>query len=186
MDEEPILSEGGVTVTRTRFVVAGRTYATSNITSVVAVKSGQAFGPGILITAIALVVLFASSANQFPLGVAVGLVAVAFGMWTLARSPFRYVVVLRTSGGEISALQSQDLEFVKRVRDAVGRAITTRADDRFPGVSQSHQVPIAMSTASPLTSEDPMGQLAKVAELHKAGVLTDEEFAAKKKQLLGL
>ena len=33
---------------------------------------------------------------------------------------------------------------------------------------------------------DPMEQLAKAAELHKAGVLTDEEFAAKKKQLLGL
>lgn len=33
---------------------------------------------------------------------------------------------------------------------------------------------------------DPMEQLAKAAELHKAGILTDEEFAAKKKQLLGL
>ncbi len=31
-----------------------------------------------------------------------------------------------------------------------------------------------------------MSQLAKAAELHKAGILTDEEFAAKKKQLLGL
>ena len=35
------------------------------------------------------------------------------------------------------------------------------------------------------SSIDPTEQLAKLAELHKAGVLTDEEFNAKKTELLG-
>jgi hypothetical protein len=33
---------------------------------------------------------------------------------------------------------------------------------------------------------DPAEELQKMAELHKQGVLTDEEFAAKKKQILGI
>jgi hypothetical protein len=36
------------------------------------------------------------------------------------------------------------------------------------------------------TEVSPATQLAQFAELHKQGVLTDDEFAAKKKQLLGL
>lgn len=34
--------------------------------------------------------------------------------------------------------------------------------------------------------EDPTAQIAQLAELHSQGILTDEEFAAKKKQLLGI
>jgi len=36
------------------------------------------------------------------------------------------------------------------------------------------------------TSADNLVALEKLAELHKSGILTDDEFAAKKKQLLGL
>ena len=35
-------------------------------------------------------------------------------------------------------------------------------------------------------SDDYMDELERLAELNKQGILTDEEFAAKKKQLLGL
>jgi hypothetical protein len=33
---------------------------------------------------------------------------------------------------------------------------------------------------------DPTEELRNLAELHKQGILTDEEFAAKKKQILGI
>lgn len=39
--------------------------------------------------------------------------------------------------------------------------------------------------AAAAPASDAMDQLAKLAELHRAGVVTDEEFAAKKAQLLG-
>ncbi len=40
------------------------------------------------------------------------------------------------------------------------------------------------STAAVASEPDPTVQLAKLADLHKAGVLTDEEFATKKAELL--
>ena len=45
----------------------------------------------------------------------------------------------------------------------------------------------AVAAAAPAAggSDDALDKLAKLADLHKAGVLTDEEFSAKKAQLLG-
>jgi hypothetical protein len=39
--------------------------------------------------------------------------------------------------------------------------------------------------AAPPEHDDPVDQLAKLAELHKKGVLSDYEFAAAKQKLLG-
>jgi membrane protease subunit (stomatin/prohibitin family) len=45
----------------------------------------------------------------------------------------------------------------------------------------------AAPAAAPAASdEDPMAQVAKLAELHKQGILTDEEFAAAKAKALGI
>lgn len=52
---------------------------------------------------------------------------------------------------------------------------------RQQGAAQARQP----TAAAPATT-DITGELQKLAELHKSGVLTDEEFAAMKKKLLGL
>jgi len=39
-------------------------------------------------------------------------------------------------------------------------------------------------TTASVVAADPTEQIVKLAELHKAGVLTDEEFAMKKVELL--
>ncbi len=45
----------------------------------------------------------------------------------------------------------------------------------------------AAPTAAPAASdEDPMAQVQKLAELHKQGILTDDEFAAAKAKALGI
>jgi hypothetical protein len=44
----------------------------------------------------------------------------------------------------------------------------------------------AAPAAAPGLSDDVVAQLTKLAELRDAGILTDEEFSAKKAQLLGL
>jgi hypothetical protein len=45
----------------------------------------------------------------------------------------------------------------------------------------------APAAAAPAASdEDPMAQVQKLAELHKQGILTDEEFAAAKAKALGI
>jgi Short C-terminal domain len=46
------------------------------------------------------------------------------------------------------------------------------------------QVPPPPPAAAPV--EDDATQLQKLAELHSQGILTDEEFAAKKAQILGI
>ena len=44
--------------------------------------------------------------------------------------------------------------------------------------------PLATSAAAPPSAEDPYEQLAKLAKLRDAGVVTEDEFAAKKQELL--
>jgi hypothetical protein len=45
----------------------------------------------------------------------------------------------------------------------------------------------AAAPAAPAASdEDPMAQVQKLAELHKQGILTDDEFAAAKAKALGI
>lgn len=52
------------------------------------------------------------------------------------------------------------------------------------GMPAMAAAPAAAAPGSPAAS-DPLETLAKLADLHKAGVLTDAEFAAKKAELLG-
>ena len=52
-------------------------------------------------------------------------------------------------------------------------------------VEQARQEGAAHAQAAP-PAKDTTAELQKLADLHKQGVLTDEEFAAAKKKLLGL
>lgn len=47
---------------------------------------------------------------------------------------------------------------------------------------QQAQQPVSQAPSD----DDQMAQLEKLGQLHESGVLTDEEFTAKKKQILGL
>lgn len=54
---------------------------------------------------------------------------------------------------------------------------------------QSQPAPVAeepAQVAAAAPADDTSAQLEQLAKLHSEGVLTDEEFAAKKKQLLGI
>lgn len=44
----------------------------------------------------------------------------------------------------------------------------------------------AAPAAAEASDEDPMAQVQKLAELHKQGILTDEEFTAAKAKALGI
>jgi hypothetical protein len=48
------------------------------------------------------------------------------------------------------------------------------------------KAPPAQAAPTPATSSDPTEQLKRLAELHKSGVLTDEEYAAAKKKVLDI
>lgn len=82
--------------------------------------------------------------------------------------------------GEIDVLASGNRATFKNIEKAYVRdfADWVRARISAPKASGPSVVGHAGASAS--------DELMKMAELHKAGILTDEEFAAKKKQLLGL
>jgi len=50
---------------------------------------------------------------------------------------------------------------------------------------QAASQPVMAQPAAP-AADDPMAEVQKLAELHTAGVLTDEEFAAAKAKALGI
>jgi hypothetical protein len=52
--------------------------------------------------------------------------------------------------------------------------------------SAQQQAPAAAPPPAAVDEDDPMVQVQKLAELHAAGTLTDEEFAAAKAKVLGI
>jgi len=65
------------------------------------------------------------------------------------------------------------------------RAGERRAQEAQAQQAGAQEAPAAASAAAP-AGDDTTAQLKKLADLHDQGVLTDEEFAASKKKLLGI
>lgn len=65
---------------------------------------------------------------------------------------------------------------------AVSNNVSRRQANRWAN-EEAQQAP---QQTAPIDSNDQMQQLEKLGQLHDSGVLTDEEFAAKKAQILGL
>ena len=60
-------------------------------------------------------------------------------------------------------------------------------EDMAEAYEQQQQQPqVVYEQAPPPPADDNMVELRKLADLHSQGILTDEEFAAKKKQILGI
>jgi hypothetical protein len=77
-------------------------------------------------------------------------------------------------------------------RLAVGTAVvagTAGAVSRHQANKQEQQAaaqaPPEAPAEAPTPAEDPYAQLEKLGQLHEQGILTDEEFAAEKKKILG-
>jgi hypothetical protein len=76
---------------------------------------------------------------------------------------------------------------------AVSNRVSRRQANRWEGQPQEMQAQAAAPQAAqqappPGASEAPsdIEQLQQLAKLHEQGILTDEEFAAKKQQILGI
>ena len=72
---------------------------------------------------------------------------------------------------------------------AVGGRVNHRQQEKYAAQDQQQQpqyveAPPAAPAAPP--ADDQMEQLEKLGDLHAKGILTDEEFAAKKAQILGI
>lgn len=71
---------------------------------------------------------------------------------------------------------------------AVSNRVSRRQGERWAQEEASQQQQPQQSYAQPQqsSSDDQIEQLERLAKLKDSGVLTEEEFAAKKKQILGM
>ena len=74
---------------------------------------------------------------------------------------------------------------------AVGGAVQHRQQERYAAkdaeAQQAQEPQVQYAEAPPAAPAPDLGaQLTQLAQLHEQGILTDEEFAAKKAQILGI
>lgn len=118
MDEKVFMSEGGVTVTSSRFIVSSQTYAMSGITSVKnSTKYPSRTGPIVLGILGGVMLANSSWYGAIPLGLAV--------LWWISQK-VEFHVLLTTAAGEMEALSGEDQEFTSRVVKALSDAIVFR------------------------------------------------------------
>ena len=135
-DEAVFLSEGGITVTKTRFMVRGQTYALANITSVSAAtippKRGGIVGLIVLGGFLGLLgygLTSGGSADQRSGGIfflILGIILIGVGIVFLKVLKDSYAVVLNTAGSEMKTCISKDGGFIFRVVAALNEAIVAR------------------------------------------------------------
>lgn len=68
---------------------------------------------------------------------------------------------------------------------AVSNNVSRRQANRWANDNEQDQ-PAAAAPATPAEASDEVAQLEKLADLKDKGILTQEEFDAKKKEILGL
>ena len=118
MEEQTYFDNNGVRVTNARFIVDANTYSIRNITSTAAWTRKQQWIVGVLLALFGLVTV----QNAPPIGIF--FIAAAALAFYLGR-PVHYVR-LHTSGGEVKAVKSFDLEYVNQVVHALNEAIVSQ------------------------------------------------------------
>ena len=73
-----------------------------------------------------------------------------------------------------------------RVHHRQNQRWAAEEDAQYAQEQYAAQQAAAAAAPPPATGGDDMAELQKLADLHAQGILTDEEFAAKKKQILGI
>ena len=136
------LYEGGIIVTKTRFMAHGQTFALANITSVSPVQIPARAGGAFIVMLLGAVALLAAigafagagvggvdARSNMLLGIfcaLVGLPAVAGGIYLMATAKPSYAIVLNTAGGEVKTCHSRNGDFILRVVAALNKAIVSR------------------------------------------------------------
>ena len=124
MEEKIFFNEGGVTVSNSRFVVGGQTYAMSEITSIKSVKVNPSkTGPLILLFTSFLFARKARESNIYTLTVGILMILpLVIGLIWLFRLKPKYKIIWNTSSGRTLAYARKDKEFIETVVTALNDA----------------------------------------------------------------
>ena len=130
-EDHVFLDEGGILVTKTRFVSGAQTFALASISSVRGVeippsRSGPIFVVCLGILMAALGIGYGSGGLLCILLCIISVACIAVGVAMLCLQKTVFSVMLTTSGGEVAAYTSRDKEFIARVINALTEAIIAR------------------------------------------------------------
>jgi hypothetical protein len=118
--ERIFLRNETVTVTDTRFIVPGQTYAIAGVTSVRFERINPNIMPPILFFVLGASLLIISETRI--VGVLVMLIA---GLWLASLKP-TFAVALHSASGEARAITSKDERFISSIVEALNQAIVYR------------------------------------------------------------
>jgi len=119
-NEKVYLEEGGVIVTKARFIVPAQTHTMSGITSVKAAVDQPLKGPAIL-GGIGVLMMFAGEVGA----VIFGLLLIAGAILWFIKGK-KHIVVLNSASGEAKAISSNNSSFIGRIIAALNEAIVDR------------------------------------------------------------
>ena len=117
--ETVFFQHGNVTVTNTRFIVPGQTYAMSNVTSIKHLEKAPSRALGVIVAIIGILILFAH-AWLF------GLIAIVLGAFLAWNAKGEYDVLLHTASGEVRAFRSPNRDLVTQIVAALNQAVVFR------------------------------------------------------------
>ncbi|MEO8143084.1 MAG: DUF6232 family protein [Betaproteobacteria bacterium] len=125
-NEHVFFQEAEIIVTNARFVVGSQTFAMRNITSVRAEKVEEKFEyPGYLMLLGVVIALIGFASAGIPVGI-IGIAMSAGGIYWAWNQDSAYAVVLTTSGGEVSAHQSNDRQLIAGIVKGLNDSIVAR------------------------------------------------------------
>jgi hypothetical protein len=117
MTEQIIFQHEGVQITKSRFVNGNQTYAMSNITSVKSFENKPSYASNIFVFLVGLATL-----TSYPV---VSLICFAAAAVTINKKS-TFHIMLTTSGGEVSALETHEKDYIEKVVAALNQAIIAR------------------------------------------------------------
>jgi hypothetical protein len=120
MEEKMFFDAGNISVSNSRFIVDGQTYAMGNVTSVKTGFEKASKAGGILIGILGLLVLLGAKSFLW------GIIIIAVGVFAFIGAKDKYSVVLSTSSGENQALTSENRTHIEKVVSALNDAIVSR------------------------------------------------------------
>lgn len=121
MEEKTFFEYEDVKVTNARFISGGQTFAMNNVTSVKALEKSPKRTGGVLVFLIGAVM----AAGELTT-VGIGVVLMLGAAYYLYQQKTTYHVMLTTSGGETSALTTNQREYLNKVVGALNEAIVYR------------------------------------------------------------
>jgi hypothetical protein len=121
--ETTFFQNGRITVTNARFIVGAQTFAMRGITSVQSVETSPNYTGGFVMIVLG-VIIAAAGFYSSSIGAGIfGLLVTAGGVWVVRQQKPTFAVVLRTSGGEVTAYQSEDRSHIAQIILALNDSI---------------------------------------------------------------